>query len=90
MTSQELRNSLKFPKDRHRSRAISSPFGPGLITVNGGPGPFPEFGNSMRTVLWCVMEDGYVYDPLDIQGSLPDDGENVDIQRRTRSLVLAI
>lgn len=82
------RTAMIFPRDRLKRKAIECPTNRGEGIVNSlGNGGFPQVGGMCETVPWCILEDGFVYDPLDIHGSRPGEDGRVDIARRTRSLI---
>lgn len=73
----------KFPSDRVNSKVIDSPIGPSRVTCLGRG--FPCLGIMQQHVPWCVLEDGFVFDPFDIYGSR---SVPLDIARRAHALVL--
>lgn len=76
-----------FPKEKIGQKVINSPSKYPHGRAGHHYGPFPTVGMAGEQVPWLVLEDGWVYDPFDIYGSIPKEGELIDIARRTRALV---
>lgn len=81
-----MRNSdIVFPKGRIGQMAIDSPVGRGRIYR--GNRCYPRIGVLCQEVPWCKFEDGTLYDPFNLIGTLPGPSGRINILERARSLV---